>query len=101
MVSKAATARLTLSGFLIVLFGVVSVDAQPVDRSKTLDGFGESRRGDVPEDTVLLMTDATDKAIASGLGWLGRNQSSDGSYGSGAYRGNIAVTSLCGLAFMS
>ena len=25
--------------------------AQAVDRSKTLEGFGESRRGDVPEGT--------------------------------------------------
>ena len=33
-------------------------------------------------------------------GWRG-SQNSDGSYGTGAYRGNIAVTSLAGLAFMS
>ena len=43
----------------------------------------------------------TDKAIANGLAWLGRSQNADGSYGSGTYRGNIAVTSLCGLAFMA
>jgi hypothetical protein len=90
-----------LSGCLIVCFGSASSGAQEVDRSKTIDGFGESRRGDVPEDTAVMMTEATDKGIANGLAWLGRNQNSDGSYGSGTYRGNIAVTSLCGLAFMS
>jgi Squalene-hopene cyclase C-terminal domain len=98
---KVSTVHVVLSGFLIVLIAATGAVAQPVDRSKTIDGFGESRRGDVPEDTGLLMTEATDKAIVSGLSWLGRNQNSDGSYGSGTYRGNIAVTSLSGLAFMA
>ena len=70
---------------------------QTVDRSKTLDGFGESRRGDVPEGTAELMTGETDKAIKNGLAWLARTQNSDGSYGGGTYRGNIAVTSLSAL----
>ena len=48
--------------------------ARPVDRSKTLDGFGESRRGDVPEGTAELMTSETDKAIKTGLAWLARSQ---------------------------
>ena len=48
-----------------------------------------------------MMTPETDDAIKNGLAWLARYQNSDGSYGSGAYRGNIAVTSLAGLAFMS
>ena len=39
-------------------------------------------------------------AIESGLAWLAKQQNSDGSYGSGAYRGNIAVTSS-GAAFSS
>ena len=43
----------------------------------------------------------TDRAIESGLAWLSKQQNSDGSYGSGAYRGNIAVTSLAGIAFMA
>ena len=36
-----------------------------------------------------------------GLDWLATQQNADGSFGSGAYRGNIAVTSLAGLAFMA
>ncbi len=64
-------------------------------------GFGEPRRGDVPDGAADLVTPETDRAIESGLAWLGKQQNSDGSYGSGAYRGNIAVTSLAGLAFMA
>ena len=48
-----------------------------------------------------MMTPETDQAIKTGLAWLARNQNADGSFGSGTYRGNIAVTSLAGLAFMS
>ena len=40
-------------------------------------------------------------AIEEGLRWLSKQQSADGSYGGGAYRGNIAVTSLAALAMMS
>ncbi len=47
------------------------------------------------------MTKDTDVAIEQGLAWLAKQQNADGSYGSGAYRGNIAVTSLAGIAFMS
>jgi hypothetical protein len=101
MVSKVSTVHVVVFGFLVVLSSATGLVAQEVDRSKTLDGFGESRRGDVPEDTAFLMTEATDKAIANGLVWLGGNQNPDGSYGSGTYRGNIAVTSLSGLAFMA
>jgi len=71
------------------------------DAAKSGGGFGEMRRGDVPTGTLEMMTTETDQAIQSGLAWLARNQSSDGSFGSSTYRGNIAVTSLAGLAFMS
>jgi hypothetical protein len=47
------------------------------------------------------MTPETDQAIKTGLLWLARNQNADGSYGTQSYRGNIAVTSLAGLAFMA
>ena len=52
MASKVSTVHVILSGFLVVLFGAAGAVAQAVDRSKTLDGFGESRRGDVPEGTA-------------------------------------------------
>jgi hypothetical protein len=69
--------------------------------SKSVGGFGEARRGDVPDGTAEMMTPAVDRAIAAGLAWLARAQNEDGSFGSGTYRGNIAVTSVAGLAFMS
>ena len=48
-----------------------------------------------------MMTPETNKAIKNGLAWLARTQNADGSFGSGTYRGNIAVTSVAGLAFMA
>ena len=75
--------------------------AQEKERPAGAGGFDEKRRGDVPEGTAEMMTPETDRAIQSGLAWLARNQNADGSFGSGTYRGNIAVTSLAGLAFMS
>ena len=64
-------------------------------------GFGDARRGDVPEGAADLITPQTDRSIQAGLAWLSKQQNSDGSYGTGTYRGNIAVTSLAGLAFMA
>jgi hypothetical protein len=71
------------------------------DRPREPGGFADARRGDVPEGTAEMMTPETDRAIQSGLAWLARNQNTDGSFGSSTYRGNIAVTSLAGLAFMA
>ena len=63
-------------------------------------GFQERRTGVVPAGTLEMMTAATDESINKGLAWLASQQNADGSYGSGAYRGNIAVTSLAGMAFL-
>jgi hypothetical protein len=71
------------------------------EAAKSSDGFGEARRGNVPSGTLEMMTTETDQAIQAGLAWLARSQSADGSFGSSTYRGNIAVTSVAGLAFMS
>ena len=64
-------------------------------------GFTEARQGDVPEGAAEQVTPETDRAIELGLAWLAKSQNGDGSFGSGGYRGNIAVTSLAGLAFMA
>jgi hypothetical protein len=85
----------------LVSCGAGVARSQAPDRAKAVDGFGTSRRGDIPEGTVEMMTKETDEAIAHGLAWLARSQNADGSFGTQAYRGNIAVTSLAGLAFMS
>jgi hypothetical protein len=93
-------------GFYSVALALLSLGgglarAQTADQPKSVEGFGESRRGDVPEGTLEMMTPQTDEAIKNGLSWLARSQNGDGSYGTAAYRGNIAVTSLAGLAFMA
>jgi Prenyltransferase and squalene oxidase repeat len=63
--------------------------------------FAEARTGEVPEGTAELLTPETLRAISDGLEWLDKHQAADGSFGAGAYRGNIAVTSLAGLAMMA
>jgi len=85
----------------VVLVAGAAAHGQSKDQPKSVSGFGESRRGDVPSGTLEMMTTETDQAIQSGLAWLARSQSADGSFGSSTYRGNIAVTSVAGLAFMS
>ena len=94
-------AALAFALLVIVGGGTAAAQESARDDGKSVAGFGESRRGDVPEGPAEMMTPETDKAIQSGLAWLGRTQNSDGSFGAGTYRGNIAVTSLCGLAFMA
>ncbi|NMC21359.1 MAG: terpene cyclase/mutase family protein [Thermogutta sp.] len=48
-----------------------------------------------------MMTPAAERAAARGLNYLAARQREDGSFGSGAYRGNVAVTALVGMAFLS
>lgn len=48
-----------------------------------------------------LITPAADQAIDRGLEFLADRQLDDGSFGSGSYRGNVAICALAGMAFMS
>jgi prenyltransferase beta subunit len=87
---------------LCLLLGGAALGQEPArELDKSVEGFGEARRGDVPDGTAEMMTDQTDQAIKRGLAWLSRSQNADGSFGAGTYRGNIAVTSLAALAFMA
>jgi hypothetical protein len=98
---RAERSTFLLLVLLTVRGGALEAQAQAPGEGKSTPGFGESRRGDVPEGTLEMMTPETDLAIKNGLAWLGRAQNADGSYGNGTYRGNIAVTSVAGLAFMA
>jgi hypothetical protein len=80
---------------------VDSAGADEKSKTKSVGAFGESRRGDIPEGTAEMMTPETDRAIHDALVWLAKSQHADGSFGVSTYRGNIAVTSLAGLAFMA
>lgn len=48
-----------------------------------------------------MITPAAQQAIDLGLAYLARSQHRDGSFGSGQYQGNVAVTSLAALAMMA
>jgi hypothetical protein len=48
-----------------------------------------------------MITPKTDQAIERGLAYLNARQNGDGSFGTQNYAGNVAVTSLAALAFMS
>jgi hypothetical protein len=47
-----------------------------------------------------MITERTEQAISRGLAFLNARREHNGSFGTGAYRGNVAVTSLAGMAFM-
>jgi hypothetical protein len=98
---RALRRALGLAGLLVLPSAPAAAQPQEKAKAKAGESFDEARRGDVPEGTLELLTPETDRAIQNGLAWLAKQQHADGSYGAGTYRGNIAVTSLAGLAFMS
>ncbi len=64
-------------------------------------GLAEPRSRDAPRSCGGQVTRETDRSAATGLAWLVKKQSEDGSFGSGSYRHNIAITSLGALALMA
>jgi hypothetical protein len=56
---------------------------------------------DAEKEAAKLVTPAAEKAIHRGLAYLAAQQNDDGSFGTGGYRGNVAVTALGGMAFLS
>lgn len=96
---------LAARGWLLpsLFLGVALTDvrAQEPGAKPAASGFVDGRSGDVPEGSAEMMTPETDRKVELGLEWLAKQQGSDGSFGSGTYKGNIAVTSLAALAFMS
>ena len=87
--------------FVMMALSAPSRSADDPPKKAAESGFGDPRNGDVPDGAAEMLTPQTDRAIQIGLSWLAKNQNADGSFGSGTYRGNIAVTSLAGLAFMA
>jgi hypothetical protein len=66
-------------------------------------GDGNDPEGKVPDGSASkdMITERTDEAITRGLAFLSARQHGDGSFGTNQYTGNVAVTSLAGLAFMA
>ena len=75
--------------------------ARAQDAKLPTGSFAEGRTGEIPAGAAELITADTQRAIDQGLRWLSTQQNADGSYGTGAYRGNVAVTSLAALAMMA
>src|SRR5579871_1559167 len=53
------------------------------------------------EEAAKLIAPTTRKAIEAGLKFLSQEQHENGSFGKGAYQGNVGLTSLAGLAFFA
>jgi hypothetical protein len=62
----------------------------------------EAREG-LPDGSASrgMINDDTERAIEKGLAYLQQQQAVNGAFGTNAYRGNVAVTSLAALAFMA
>lgn len=58
-------------------------------------------KSDIEKAAARLITPGAERSIERGLLWLQKEQRPDGSWGSGAYEGNTAVTALAGMAFMA
>ena len=59
-------------------------------------------QGKNPEKSAAeMVTPAAEKAIQDGLAFLAAHQQEDGSFGTGGFRGNVALCGLAGLAFIS
>ena len=51
------------------------------------------------DQVLAVVTPETEAVTARGLAWLAKNQQADGSVGSDAQRGSVAVTALAGMAW--
>jgi hypothetical protein len=56
---------------------------------------------DAEKSAAKLVTPPAERSIEHGLKWLLSQQHDDGSFGSGPYQGNVAVTALSGMAMMA
>jgi len=63
--------------------------------------FGAAAGDGTEKAAAKLVTPAAQRAIERGLATLSARQQEDGSLGSGSYRGNVAVVSLAGMAWMA
>ncbi len=54
-----------------------------------------------PDAAADWITPEAERAIERGLAFLAAEQNQDGSFGSGPYRGNAAISALAGIAFLA
>jgi hypothetical protein len=101
MLRIAAVAALVLAA--TAAWPSLSVGPSAAEEGASAPGDGPSFAEDQnPEHSAAAMlTPAADRAVDQGLAFLASRQQNDGSFGSGAYRGNVAVTALAGMAMMA
>jgi prenyltransferase beta subunit len=75
------------------LSGLAPVRGVQQDEGRGRQPDGSASRG--------MITPATQLAIDQGLSYLAQHQHPDGSFGAAQYHGNVAITSLAGLAMMA
>ena len=75
-----------------ILIGMVIVAGRNCDRG----GEGNPEKGG-----AHWITPAAARSIDKGLRWLASRQNDDGTFGAGAYRANVGVCSLAGMAMMA
>jgi hypothetical protein len=93
------TRRQFFSRSSLVLLGAAGTCfALPGDEPDSGDG-----RDAVPDGSASkgMITPKAEEAIDRGLAFLSSHSSHDGSFGTGGYNGNVAVTSLAAMAFMA
>jgi hypothetical protein len=61
-----------------------------------------NRVKEIPDGSASkgMITARCDEAIKKGLAYLNSRRDRDGSYGTGPYKGNVAIAALAGMAFM-
>jgi Prenyltransferase and squalene oxidase repeat len=93
--SKGCNRRRFLSRSTATLLGLTGLGGAA--------GLAFDVREQLPDGTASkdMINSAAQRAIDRGLEFLARNQHDDGSLGERQYRGNVAVTSLGGLAFLA
>jgi len=77
--------RLVGAAWAILLVGTAAADPPP----------------DLERAAAEMVTPAAERSIERGLAFLAAAQHEDGSFGSASLRGNVAVTSLAGMAFLA
>ena len=75
---------------LVALTACVPLHAQTPSSSRSAEANGKK-----------FFTRSTEKAVKNGLAYLAKQQRADGSFGTGRFRGNVAVTALAGMAFLA
>lgn len=93
-------ARMTLAAGLLVAASSAEQPGTPA-APETAPEPTPSGRSAANNPLEGELTPAVDASVTKGLSWLAQQQNDDGSFGTGRYGRNVAVTSLACLAFMA